>query len=252
MNPIAQAQDEPAVTKEAASSQDRGPRFRVFGLIALAVILLQVALGASIFLLLPWAERGLFGDMWGGINTLFSGLAFAGIIYAIFLQREELLLQRRELELTREELARTALASEQTARLIAEQSSLLRLREERAKEAVFIVEGKGHPDEQDGRLVRRLTLRNAGAVAVLPNWVLHPDWDQFEDLIDVDFDVASVDREKTAQLQVATRQRPVELAAGWPLALAYWGGDGRYRMDDYVYDEAKGELVRASYPDDYS
>jgi Putative phage abortive infection protein len=38
------------------------------------------------------------------LNTLFSGLAFWGVIYAILLQRNELALQRKELELTRQEL----------------------------------------------------------------------------------------------------------------------------------------------------
>jgi hypothetical protein len=42
--------------------------------------------------------------MFGSVNALFSGLAFAGVIYAIFLQRRELFLQRQELEQTREEL----------------------------------------------------------------------------------------------------------------------------------------------------
>ncbi len=50
-------------------------------------------------------EPGVFGDMFGFVNALFSGLAFAGLIYAIWLQRIELRLQRRELEATREELA---------------------------------------------------------------------------------------------------------------------------------------------------
>lgn len=38
------------------------------------------------------------------LNTLFSGLAFWGVIYAILLQKSELILQRRELELTRNEI----------------------------------------------------------------------------------------------------------------------------------------------------
>jgi hypothetical protein len=49
-----------------------------------------------------------FGEMFGGINALFSALAFAGLIYTILLQRQELALQRRELILTREELTRQA------------------------------------------------------------------------------------------------------------------------------------------------
>lgn len=38
------------------------------------------------------------------LNTLFSGLAFWGVIWAILLQKRELSLQRRELELTRQEV----------------------------------------------------------------------------------------------------------------------------------------------------
>ena len=63
-----------------------------------------VAWGASWYLLKDVQERGTFGDMFGAINALFSGLAFAGVIYAILLQRKELKLQRTELELTRREL----------------------------------------------------------------------------------------------------------------------------------------------------
>jgi hypothetical protein len=57
-------------------------------------------------------HRGLAGDLFGSINALLRGLAFAGIIVAIFLQGEELRLQRQELALTREELKRSASAQE--------------------------------------------------------------------------------------------------------------------------------------------
>ena len=72
------------------------------------LVLLMVAV-IVIWLLWWWIfyhdpDRGTFGDMFGGVNTLFSGLAFAGVIYAIFLQRKELELQREELVQTREEL----------------------------------------------------------------------------------------------------------------------------------------------------
>ena len=43
--------------------------------------------------------------MFGGVNALFSGLAFLGVILAILLQKRELALQRQELEQTRGELA---------------------------------------------------------------------------------------------------------------------------------------------------
>lgn len=49
-------------------------------------------------------DRGTFGDKFGAVNALFSGLAFAGLIYTIILQRKELSLQREELQLTRKEM----------------------------------------------------------------------------------------------------------------------------------------------------
>jgi len=42
--------------------------------------------------------RGQFGDMFGAVNSLFSGLAFAGIIYTIILQQREISEQREEIE----------------------------------------------------------------------------------------------------------------------------------------------------------
>lgn len=50
------------------------------------------------------AEQGQFGDQFGAINALFSGLAFAGLIFTIILQKKELSLQREELTETRKEL----------------------------------------------------------------------------------------------------------------------------------------------------
>jgi hypothetical protein len=47
--------------------------------------------------------RGTFGDMFGGLNTLFSGFAFLGIIITILLQKKDLKLQSDELKLTRKE-----------------------------------------------------------------------------------------------------------------------------------------------------
>jgi CRISPR/Cas system CMR-associated protein Cmr5 small subunit len=68
-----------------------------------------------------WGKRGQFGDMFGGINSLFSGLAFAGLIYTIILQRKELTLQRKELILTRNELMRSAKAQEESEKSLTAQ-----------------------------------------------------------------------------------------------------------------------------------
>lgn len=50
------------------------------------------------------SHRGEFGDKFGAINSLFSGLAFLGLIVTLLFQKEELELQRQELAETRKEL----------------------------------------------------------------------------------------------------------------------------------------------------
>ncbi|CAN7655171.1 hypothetical protein LJR153_005067 [Paenibacillus sp. LjRoot153] len=46
-------------------------------------------------------ERGTFGDMFGAVNALFSGLAFAGLIFTVNLQRKDSERQRQSSELQR-------------------------------------------------------------------------------------------------------------------------------------------------------
>lgn len=74
------------------------------------VILTIIILWAITPIILCWlfediSKQGAFGDQFGAINALFSGMAFVGVIYAILLQKKELELQRKELRLTTEELA---------------------------------------------------------------------------------------------------------------------------------------------------
>jgi len=94
-------------------------------LTAVASIVGVQALGGLViyFSLSAWETRGQFGDMFGVVNTLFSGFAFAGVIYAILLQREDLALQREELKLTRQELRRSAEAQEKSERALSAQAS---------------------------------------------------------------------------------------------------------------------------------
>ena len=96
-------------------------------LLVAAVVILWAAtpFAVSLFFKLP-TEAGAFGDLFGSINALFSGLAFVGLVYAILLQRRELELQRLELQATREEMklarteaARSASAQEGAARVSA-------------------------------------------------------------------------------------------------------------------------------------
>ena len=71
-----------------------------FFVIAVVIIIFLFGYGTVIGRLS--ASPGQFGDMFGAANALFSGLAFTGVICAIFMQQKELSLQRSELELTRE------------------------------------------------------------------------------------------------------------------------------------------------------
>lgn len=72
------------------------------------VFILWISTGLlTYFILNSWEARGTIGDMFGSINSLFSGLAFAGLIYTILLQRSELRLQQEELSLQRTELRNT-------------------------------------------------------------------------------------------------------------------------------------------------
>lgn len=99
--------------------------WKPFILLAIAIFIFQCAVGVAMLLFIPdWTQRGTFGDMFGAVNALFSGLAFAGIIYTITLQRQELSLQREELALTRNELARTAVAQEKSELALAAQAQV--------------------------------------------------------------------------------------------------------------------------------
>lgn len=75
-------------------------------------VVCAVLLYAGVLLVLTWpiselsiSASGVFGDSFGVLTSLFSGLAFAGLIITILMQRDELALQRQELNLTREELS---------------------------------------------------------------------------------------------------------------------------------------------------
>ena len=113
-----------------STSAIAGTRWRLFIGLSALVTLAWVAYGAAL-LFLPYfttdQQRGLFGDMFGALNTLFSGLAFAGVIYAVHLQTLELALQRQELEQTRDELRRSSDAQEQTSRALRQQLFLAAL-----------------------------------------------------------------------------------------------------------------------------
>lgn len=67
--------------------------------LAAFVILLWVANGLMKFVVnKPIADCGTFGDQFGAVNALFSGLAFVGLIYTIIQQNRSIELQRKDLK----------------------------------------------------------------------------------------------------------------------------------------------------------
>ena len=90
-------------TEDAITSQDN----KKYKIIAIKAFICTILLWALSFFLLFWDSncRGTFGDMFGAVNALFSGFAFAGLIVTLIMQHEELGLQRKELAQTNEELA---------------------------------------------------------------------------------------------------------------------------------------------------
>lgn len=87
------------------------------GLLTKLILLVLIIWTGSAFLIFygldSWPERGTFGDLFGAVNALFSGLAFAGLIYTIILQKEDIEIQRKEIAQNRAELKKSANAQKQ-------------------------------------------------------------------------------------------------------------------------------------------
>ena len=82
-----------------------------------AGVLLWTAAGIVVYVALPdWPARGQFGDMFGAINALFSGLALGGVIYAVLIQHAQLKAQERDLKLNARLNAMAALIAAYTER----------------------------------------------------------------------------------------------------------------------------------------
>jgi len=83
---------------------------KLFIYLAVAILIIWSLSGLIILSLsdkgLSIGDRGTFGDMFGAVNALFSGVALAGVIFTILQQKEELELQRKELSDTRKEFER--------------------------------------------------------------------------------------------------------------------------------------------------
>ncbi len=99
----------PPAKKDDPTRLDKKPASLPLKVIApLIAIIILILWGGSCYILYrvfpDMQTSGLFGDSFGAIHALFSALALAGVILAIFLQSRELELQRADLKFTREEI----------------------------------------------------------------------------------------------------------------------------------------------------
>jgi len=100
--------------KDKLGTKDGQKRLMI---LTISVVFIWGLSGIAIYQLIPdWSHRGTFGDMFGAVNALFSGLAFAALIYTIVLQREEIQLNRSEISMNRRELKKSASAQEEQAK----------------------------------------------------------------------------------------------------------------------------------------
>jgi hypothetical protein len=91
------------------------------------VVLLFFLNFSMVFFISDKDIRGTFGDQFGAVNALFSGLAFTGLIYTIILQRRDLELQRHDLKLQRDELALTRKEMEEQTAEFEKQNETLKV-----------------------------------------------------------------------------------------------------------------------------
>lgn len=99
-------------------------RFQIDLLIKMIVLVVAIWIASTVLIVFGldnWSDRGTFGDLFGAVNALFSGLAFAGLIYTIVLQKQDLELQRNEIKLNRTELKKTAKAQQNSEKALIEQ-----------------------------------------------------------------------------------------------------------------------------------
>lgn len=143
-----------------------------------------------------------YGDSFGGLNALFSGLAFAGLIWTILLQRKELSLQRLELSETRKELKKSAAAQEEASK---HQEKLALLQAYSTSVSVLLEKEKSTREERHRirDLITRTTNHTVNHQAH-PN-TLEPDIPEIERKIDASEEIAELDnlQEDNLRLQQA-------------------------------------------------
>lgn len=106
-----------------------------------------------------WTIRGTFGDSFGALNALFSGLAFAGLIVTLIMQKDELSMQREELDEAKQELRQQSIEFKKQNKTLNLQRfentffNMLDLQETITRNLHYDCPDGGDPFECDGRMV---------------------------------------------------------------------------------------------------
>lgn len=101
---------------------------KLLGIIIIGIVLVWALSGLLTMVYLDeWSHRGTFGDLFGAINSLFSGLALAGLVYSIYSSRQEIQLQREEIELNRKELIKSRRTQEKSEKALEAQVEQMRI-----------------------------------------------------------------------------------------------------------------------------
>ena len=115
-------------------------------------------------------DPGVFGDMFGAVNVLFSGLALAFVIYAVFLQLEELEIQREELKNSRRELAAQNEIISAQLKSMKESFDFEKRKEERASEPLFMFAGgsSSPPKSKNVKVINKGATVSAVTITYMP------------------------------------------------------------------------------------
>jgi hypothetical protein len=116
-----QPQKEPARKTSAPTARQPFSWWYLLNFVFWTIFIWLIYPVVMIYLIKDPAERGQFGDTFGALNTLFSGLAFVAVIYTMYLQGLQLDLQRRDLLMNREELHKSVDANRMAAESLKEQ-----------------------------------------------------------------------------------------------------------------------------------
>lgn len=105
------------------------PWFAAFCLIVISAAVVVVWLEVPACMGQAYKEpdsKGTYGDSFGSVNALFTGLAFAGVVFSILLQQRQIWLQREDFLSQLEEMQESRGTVEAQNRLLSSQNQLLR------------------------------------------------------------------------------------------------------------------------------